>query len=242
MLSAHLAKSISRPKLHMTARNGDLLLQLPYDLKDAFRAVFRTATWSGVDKAFVAKDTTANRNKWAKFVAEADSAVAALSAQEDVEASEAELKAMQDELAKLTAEAESLRAKAAAYRAKAAELKPQVAEAKEALVAAQADATEAKVELDAATAPAVAVYAASDMNGICSRLLSASRRGWAGKQALTDAQAELIAVRKKLTALGYEHKLLAEICDYSCNRPDRFSEAVPRLQTRLQIGLQIAEA
>src|SRR3546814_20893723 len=54
--------------------NEQFFMSFPYELKDTFRTLFKTAKWNPAHKAFVAANTHQNHKKWERFVQAADTA------------------------------------------------------------------------------------------------------------------------------------------------------------------------
>ncbi|QQX85275.1 hypothetical protein JJQ59_04865 [Cupriavidus necator] len=84
--------------INVREANNELLVSFPFDLRDAFRAIFKTASWDSSRRAYVVKNTTANKNKLEQFKTVAASAVEALAAAEEAEASAQELGRMKEAL------------------------------------------------------------------------------------------------------------------------------------------------
>jgi hypothetical protein len=77
--------------LTLTSTGDKLHLTVPYALNPAFRELFKTANWLPARKVYEVKDTTQNRNKWAKFLALSEGASKALVDAEQQEATAEEL-------------------------------------------------------------------------------------------------------------------------------------------------------
>lgn len=78
---------------------ADLHLQFPFPLREAFRSVFKTARWDSSARAYVVRETIANRNKFATFRDAAASTLQALDAADDAVATDEELEQIRRALA-----------------------------------------------------------------------------------------------------------------------------------------------
>src|SRR3546814_3919817 len=65
--------------------NEQFFMSFPYELKDTFRTLFKTAKWNPAHTASLAANTPQNHKKWERFVQAADTA-SRLLAQKDHEA------------------------------------------------------------------------------------------------------------------------------------------------------------
>jgi hypothetical protein len=231
----------------MQAKSDLLLLRLPYELKDTFRTLFKSARWDGLAKAFVCKDTAANRNKWEKFCQAASSARGVLDAAEREEATAQQLQAMamslEDEMRGLNARAAAARARCAELAARKARLEAECPaliaikqQAEQALEAQQLALDTAMRTYEHAAAPALEVLERHRFSDVLNDMLRATRRGYSGKEWLGELQATTAVVRKQLAEIGYEHRRITEISRLSLNRPDRFQALVPLCQASLPGG------
>lgn len=244
--------SNSRPEISLTEKNGNYFLRLPYSFKDLFRTIFKSAEWNAIEKAFVAKANTANKNKWTKFVDAANGLSSDMAAAAEAESTAEELKALLDKAEAMRSELQrkikECKAKENALRAQIAhaqelvlELSPIAESAAAAVTLALAEAREADEKLQVSAAPAMSIFAANGIEGIFDKIVRAARRGHLGKADLNDAQDALITVRRQLLAAGYEHKLIHSICGHSLNRSDKFFNDIPRARETLITGLEKAE-
>lgn len=89
-------------EVSVTADHRGLHVKLPFDLKDGFRAAFKTATWDSYSKTWLLNDTTVTRNKLTKYIdtLTASGVVDALSNQQELEATQAEVERWASDLAK----------------------------------------------------------------------------------------------------------------------------------------------
>src|SRR3546814_1075164 len=71
--------------------NEQFFMSFPYELKDTFRTLFKTAKWNPAHKAFVAANTPQNHKKWERFVQAADTASRLLAQKDHEEETEKEL-------------------------------------------------------------------------------------------------------------------------------------------------------
>lgn len=241
-------KSTSMPGISMTEKNGSYFFRLPYSLKDQFRTIFKSAEWNAIERAFVAKATTANGNKWQRFVDAANELSTDMAAVADAESTAEDLKSLLDKTESMRAE---LQRRISECKAKEVCLIAQIAKSKklvlelgpiaESAAAAVADilteANEAEEELLTAAAPAMSIFAANGVEGIFDKMIRSAHRGYLGKADLNDAQGALKTVHSQLLAAGYEHNLIDIICGHSLNRPDKFYNDIPRARETLLTGL-----
>jgi hypothetical protein len=245
-------KSDSKLDLSMSEKNGTYLFRLPYIYKDLFRTIFKSAVWNSIEKAFVAKANTANKNKWQRFIEAANGL-------SDEMATAAEAEATAEDLQSLLTKTESMRTelqrKISECKSKTVILNAQIAQSKklvielspiaESAAAAVADlfieVNQAKEKLLAATAPARSIFVANNVEDIFTKMMRSGRRGYLGKSDLQDAQEELKTVSRQLLSVGYEHSLIDRICNHSLNRPDKFENDVPRARESLLTGLTRTE-
>lgn len=91
--------------MEITAREEgkSLYVSFPFELKDAFKEMFKTAKWNADRRKWVIGNTKANLNKIELFKQKTEQAVAALQSLEDQEATD-------EELAKLEAKAAEIEA------------------------------------------------------------------------------------------------------------------------------------
>ncbi|WP_312587246.1 hypothetical protein [Comamonas terrigena] len=202
------------------AANNKLTLYVPFEYKDAFRELFKTARWDSFLEGWEVADTTANKNKFERFKELASSAAGAERLAKTDETSVEEMERVEATLSKRI---EAAKARSAAAKAAAARLAPLVAEKHEALeqMARAADAAEA--EAAAAAEPIVEALASVDDNlQVLARFtrvpdyLRSSK-----KPAAVDAQRFLAKKYSALLALGIEIPKLKELAEVNPNRPDR---------------------
>ncbi|WP_454741366.1 hypothetical protein [Cupriavidus necator] len=91
------------PSIKTTQTDTEIIVQFPFALRDAFRTLFKTCPWDGGKRAYLVKNTTANRNKLARFAAEAETVLAALAAAEEADATVEELARMRERFATVRA-------------------------------------------------------------------------------------------------------------------------------------------
>ena len=230
--------------LSISEEGGNYLLRLPFEFKGAFRVLFKTATWDGRRKAFVAKATAANKNKWLKFIGQAKGLEASVLAMEEAEATEVEMRQLEELLAVARRELEhrisAAKARtcehvqtAAEYRGVIEALEPHLEAGTQNEVKAELDFEVAKAKAHATVAPALDVCKRHGLEDMLQSVIRAARRGYSGKDHLRIEQIKLVALRSELRTVGYRHVYLDELCDASLNRSDKFEHAAPLLQATL---------
>lgn len=238
-------------KTQFAESNGTYLFRFPYELKDAFRTIFKTAQWDPIAKAFVVKATKANLTKWEAFVEQANTIAPELDGADKAEATKAELDKLASELlfsktrleqrvAVLNDSSESMRKQIDLSKAAIAALGPVLESAELRARAVQEEASAAQELLLHATAPARDVFDRHEVEAVLDKMFRAASRGYPGKETLNETQAQLITCCAELNEVGYANRYLTEICDFSTNRPDKFKEAVPRAKAALLTGLRPA--
>src|SRR5690606_3859766 len=75
-----------------------LVISFPYDLKDAFKTIFKTAKWDSGKKRWVVSNSTVNHNKLKLFIDKSQAALAALKEIEEQEATDIELATLEYQL------------------------------------------------------------------------------------------------------------------------------------------------
>jgi len=237
------------PRASLAQKGDSYLLRLPFELKDSFRELFKTATWNPVDKAFVVKATPANERKWQAFLQRASEFEVALAAKEYAEATAEELSAtyrrIQESRDSLSRErdaalkrAEEMRTSIEEIRSSIENLGPlrEAAMHREAEVSAEAVKT--MNEFLDVVRPAIAVFDRHTMNEVLRGTLAAARKGYSGKDRLSELHNKMCKARRDLQSVGYCHPLLDELCNYSLNRADKFERTTPLLQSTLLTGLK----
>lgn len=223
--------------------SGDkLLLKLPYDLKDSFRSLFKTATWDSYAKAFVVANTTANKNKWKKFVEMSSAAVEALKNSEHEEATLEELQATQrkieEEIKSLNARANTARANIEALKAQAAESLPLRDKAKEVLEKLLAEDQAATEERNTALEPVIRLHDAHLVYHLLGKAEQAAKRGYSGKSVLINVQANLYEFMQDLNALGFTHPEIRRIANCNPNRTDKVLSAIEDIDDDVLAGYE----
>src|SRR3546814_9336874 len=107
--------------------NEQFFMSFPYELKDTFRTLFKTAKWNPAHKAFVAANTPQNHKKWERFVQAADTA-SRLLAQKDHE--EVTAKELQELANAVTRVANNIKHEIQRIQQRAVDLKRETAHAK----------------------------------------------------------------------------------------------------------------
>lgn len=84
-----------------TSNDTTLCVSFHFELRDAFRALFKNAKWNPGTKVWEVSNTAANASKLQKFVEMSKEAADAIALSDSVEATEAELQELQEKLDKL---------------------------------------------------------------------------------------------------------------------------------------------
>lgn len=81
--------------------NEQLFMSFPYELKDTFRTLFKTAKWNPAHRAFVAANTPQNHKKWERFVQAAETASQLLAQKDHEEVTAKELQELANAVSRL---------------------------------------------------------------------------------------------------------------------------------------------
>lgn len=229
--------------------NTQMHMRVPYALNAPFRTIFKTAEWNSQLKVFIAKATTANLNKWQRFM---ESIVEATELLEQAELKEATA----EELAKLAQAASfvvcELERRIAVAESKSADAKAKADEAREqaevfrpTLQAAEDRLKETLGELeieaaqrDAAIRPVLDLYKAHGLSTILTSYRRAANLDYRGKDARSQAQDDLEELRVSLLSIGFRVKALDELVKVSLNRPDNAMDAIDKLSRRMKTGIE----
>lgn len=227
--------------IKVTESTSGLLVAFPFELREAFRAVFRTAPWDGARRAYVVKSTTGNKNKLAQFIAAAEPLLAAMTEADESEASVRELERLRDEIDVARRQIEERSARASTARKQLAELRvvldPLAAQAAAAHVALKTIEDERQMVL----AP---VKALCDELGVPKAI--ASLRYFSTRTVMTREHKDefdercrsLRAANAKLgTALGIMLPVLEELADANYNRLDKLRSVLARCED-VYVGLR----
>lgn len=226
-------------QIKATETAAEIAVSFPYSLRDAFRAIFKTAPWDSTRRVYSLKNTILNKNKLAQFFAAAEPVLPVLSGAADTEASEQELARMREAIARATEAATKAAALAEAYRHESAELKVKLVELKAMLDPIAAQAATAKEELQALEAERqiilAPVKALLDESGVphalsrlryFSRCFSVTR---VQKEEFNAACRTLRDANKLLaTKLGITLPALNELREFNPNRLDKTKDALIR--------------
>jgi hypothetical protein len=228
--------------LQQRAYAGTLQLTIPYAFKDAFREVFKTASWNPSLKIYEVKDTAQNRNKWDKFLALAQEPLKAFALADESEASAEDLRRvaqrLEDALASARQRIERANDEAIAARVQAEELAPLLEAATQKLAVVTADANSAKQERDALVAPILELYAVHQLDQIIGEYLAGASRGFSGKARCEAAEGRLISLRKEMRRIGYEVTAMSDLIAASLNRPEKVYNAAEALQRMKVTGIK----
>ncbi|WP_235199957.1 hypothetical protein [Pseudomonas monteilii] len=86
------------------AEGKSLYVSFPFELKDAFKEMFKTAKWNADRRKWVIGNTKANLNKIDLFKQKTEQAIAALQSLEDQEATDEELAKLEAKVAEIEAQ------------------------------------------------------------------------------------------------------------------------------------------
>ena len=78
--------------------NGKIQVKVPFELKDNFKKMFKTAKWNNWDKVWEIKDSKVSSNKLEKWISAVSEIVAEIEAIEEVEFTEQELADLKKEI------------------------------------------------------------------------------------------------------------------------------------------------
>lgn len=195
-------------------------VKFPFELKDNFKEVFRSAKWNPAGKCWeVGVRSQAKLNQWVEAVTPAV---------EDIEAAESE-ELTAAELARLQAEIANVRADIAKNRRE----KEQYGNTAAALIAAQEDLAKATVELslEKSEKSAKAEEAREIVSRICdlnavyeakrTMIMNHGKVGSKHREAFNDACSVIGAQHKKLLDMGFRSAGLSELHGCNFNRPER---------------------
>lgn len=202
--------------------NGQLLLSMPFEVKDAFRAVFPAAKWDAAERAWVVADTPANRSKFAAFVESAKPVLDSLLAAQSAAATAEQLAKSEAELTKAL---EAVKARVAEAQANAARLAP-VVEAKKAELAAAKEAQAAAEAAEAAAAVHIEdLLEEHDVADALKALNTFTRSYTKATRAEADkAQYALAAAYNAIkAATGLRIETLRNLANASLNRSDKIA-------------------
>ena len=241
---------ITKPTMTMT--ESVLRMTVPYALNESFREIFKTAEWNRSEKVFIARATTQNRNKWAKFTECVKEASEALENADQAEATVEQLerlanraeRALEEARASLKTienRAEVARQRRAQAEAQIAEFVPVLDKANTSLQAVLAQTASAEQERDVVIAPALALYEAHGFERILNEFSAAARKGYRGKEAASRAQAEITELKKDLKKIGFRLKAIDELVGVSLNRPDNIAHYAAQASATMRSGLTLIE-
>ncbi len=239
---------------HTPSSDGEtLLVKLPFELKDAFKGVFKSAKWVPEQRSWRVGNSAVTRNKLAAFVAASEPALSAFAdkirAEEEAELDERQtddmnraLRLIQTELRDLAATTRATkeeRSALCALRAKLDAYRPLLDAAKNTLAAEQHARDEESLRVreraDALLKPFPELADA----------ISEARRGWralkagryGAKAGLVEAQRELLRIYERIEEVsGVRFTALLAAFNCNANRTDR--DDLPRDLDRLYIDIE----
>lgn len=229
--------------------NEHVFMSFPYELKDTFRTLFKTAKWNSTQKAFVAAYTPQNLRKWEKFIQAADTANKLLAQKDNEEATVKELEELADAANKLvitlTADLEYARQRSVDVQkntvratAQATELQPYITEANERLKCLLEEHTQAAKKRDTIIAPVIRLYEEHDLDDILKKYFSGAVRGYAGKDTLKYAEARFRKLVRDMRRIGSTVDAFDELLYVSLNRPDKVKDLVAGAREKMHSGVR----
>ena len=228
-------------QINIGETNNELVVQFPFDLRDAFRAIFKTAPWDGTRRAYVLKNTSANKNKLAAFVAAAEPLLSTIADADHAEATVIELERMRAALESTRLLIADRAARTVASRRQLDALRtlldPLVAEA----AAATDELTAVKTEREQALEPVKALCAELGVPRAISSLRYFSSRPFVTSQQKDEFGERCRSLRsasmKLAEKLGITLPFLDELADANHNRLDKLKDLFLRYDD-IYTGLQ----
>jgi len=219
--------------IKVTESTTDLVVAFPFELREAFRAIFKTAPWDGGRRGYVVKNTTANKNKLTAFMAAAEPLLAAMADADKSEASVQDLDRMRNAIDDARRQVDERRAQASTAREQLAKLRavlePLAAEAAAAHVVLKSIEAERQISL----AP---VKTLCEQLGVPKAI--ASLRYFSTRKVMTrehkdefDSRCRSLRAANKLLAerLGITLPLLEELASANYNRLDKLRDLLARI-------------
>lgn len=220
---------MNKYEIKVTKTGSAISIALPFELKDAFRSVFKTAKWSPAEKVWVISSRSEKRlNEWINRI-HASSVLDQLSSSDQAEMNAKEIRQLENDIERIKAAAASARANARASIEAAGEL----SKIREDLDAAKADRDAAVAEQKAAQEQLDAVR--RSVNEIVETVVSIAeieklRKGmWfdmkrpkaVNKKWFNEKQGQLEEILEKLENAGIGCDALTDAVNVNFNRPDR---------------------
>lgn len=240
-------------KLHMTIShkiiNEQIFMSFPYELKDTFRTLFKTAKWNPTHKAFVAANTPQNHNKWRKFVQAAEITNQLLAQKNHEEASEKELQELANAVTRVAENIRyeikhtqermvDLQRETAQAKAQTAELESYRNEVDEKLNRLLQEHEEAKQKRDAVIAPVLKLYEEHDAEGLLKKYATAAMRGYSGKSMLMHAEELFSKLVRDMRRIGFCVDAFDNLLSISLNRADKLKDASSLARQNMYSGIQ----
>jgi len=218
--------------IQTTPTDTDIAAQFPYAPREAFRAIFKTCPWDSGKRDYLLKNTTANRNKLARFVAETEATLTALTAAEDADATEEELGRMRECLAVTRKEADAKAATLVDVRAELTDLQALLAPVMAKLAQAHADMRAAQAARENTLAPVKQFLEQLGVSKAVGRLRVFSNRSFLLREQKLEFDEACETLRSANTTLaarlGLTLPALAELGDANYNRLDKTRHALVR--------------
>lgn len=193
-----------------------LLISFPYDLKEAFKTIFKTAKWDSGKKRWVVSNSTVNHNKLKLFIDKSQAALAALKEIEEQEATDIELATLEYQLKEIESKTrEALDSKVAhqSQIAKIADIKSKLELRNPELIKAQNEAAETKAALNKTIEDQVKKY---NIDTLVGRLIYVRKQYTLSenRKKFGSLQGELIRAHEQiLSTTGINLKALRELYD-----------------------------
>jgi hypothetical protein len=194
-------------------------VKFPFELKDSFKATFRTAKWNGYKKQWeVGPRSKKKLEQWIEIASKAA---------EEIELADSE-ELKKEELAKIEADIAKIRAGIANRRKEinAVNVVEMLNSAKEELAKAQAEfeaaTTEKSIKLAEAKEMLSRVCDINTIQAAISKMKDNHNKVGSKPRGIFDnAQHELIQEYKKIQAIGFRSWGLYDLINLNFNRPDR---------------------
>ena len=229
--------------------NEQLFMSFPYELKDTFRTLFKTAKWNSAHKAFVAANTPQNHKKWERFVQAAETASQLLAQKDHEEVTAKELQELANAVSRLVSNirneiqrtqqrALDLQREMARAKAQTAELEPYLHEAAEKLGHLLEEHEKARQKRDEVIAPVLQLYEKHNVDGILKKYSAAAMQGYSGKKMLMHAEELLSELVSDMRCIGFNVDAFDTLLSVSFNRPDKMKEAASLARLNMYNGIR----
>lgn len=215
-------------QINIGETHNELVVQFPFDLREAFRAIFKTATWDGTRRAYVLKNTSANKNKLAAFVSAAEPLLSTIADAEQAEATVIELERMRAAVESARVLFADRAAKAAASRRQLDELRALLAPLVAQAAAAADELTAVKTEREQALEPVKALCGELGVPRAILSLRYFSSRPFVTAEQKVEFNERCRTLRsanmKMAEKLGITLPVLDQLADANHNRLDKLKD------------------